>query len=219
MEDLLSLQLIGNIRGSKNVKIVTLHPSSQEYGTVKQKFIQAVFSGRPEWANQFNKQTLKVTKIERIQNVSLYKTYSAKKDLLEKQNPRGQQNEQELWHGTQDKAILSINMFGFNRSYCSDNSKEGWLGDGVYFSADASYSARNWLAAGTETGDHTIYLCKVLTGVSCKGQKGTRVPDVRPDGTMLKYDSATDAKYTPVVEYVIFNDTQAYPQYCIKFEY
>lgn len=98
-------------------------------------------------------------------------------------------------------------------------TEDAWWGDGVYFSADASYSARNWLATGTGTGDHNIYLCNVLTGVSCKGQRGMRVLPTRQDGTMLNYDSATDAKYNPVVEYVIFNDTQAYPQYCIKFKY
>ncbi|XP_052099782.1 protein mono-ADP-ribosyltransferase PARP14-like isoform X2 [Mytilus californianus] len=206
-------------QGSENVKLVTLLPTSAEYTTLEQKFIQSVFSGRPEWANQFNKQTLKVTKIERIQNLSLYHMYAAKKALIEKQNPQGHKNEQELWHGTPDKAILSINMYGFNRSYCSDNSKDAYWGDGVYFSADASYSARNWLATGTGTGDHNIYLCNVLTGVSVKGKKGMRVLPVRQDGTMLNYDSATDAKYNPVVEYVIFNDTQAYPQYCIKFKY
>ncbi|XP_071171397.1 protein mono-ADP-ribosyltransferase PARP14-like isoform X2 [Mytilus edulis] len=206
-------------QGSENVKLVTLLPTSPEYTTLEQKFIKSVFSGRPEWANQFNKQTLKVTKIERIQNLSLYHMYAAKKALIEKQNPQGHNNEQELWHGTPDKAILSINMYGFNRSYCSDNSKDAYWGDGVYFSADASYSARNWLATGTGTGDHNIYLCNVLTGVPIKGQKGMRVLPTRQDGTMLNYDSATDAKYNPVVEYVIFNDTQAYPQYCIKFKY
>ncbi|XP_063432102.1 protein mono-ADP-ribosyltransferase PARP14-like isoform X2 [Mytilus trossulus] len=206
-------------QGSENVKLVTLLPTSPEYTKLEQQFIQSVFSGRSEWANQFNKQSLKVTKIERIQNLSLYHMYAAKKALIEKQNPQGHKNEQELWHGTPDKAILSINMYGFNRSYCSDNSKDAYWGDGVYFSADASYSARNWLATGTGTGDHNIYLCNVLTGVPIKGQKGMRVLPTRQDGTMLNYDSATDAKYNPVVEYVIFNDTQAYPQYCIKFKY
>lgn len=50
--------------------------------------------------------------------------YATKKALIEKQNPQGTKNEQELWHGTPDKAILSINMYGFNRSYCSDNSSK-----------------------------------------------------------------------------------------------
>lgn len=50
-------------QGSENVKLVTLLPTSPEYTKLEQKFIQSVFSGRPEWANQFNKQTLKVTKV------------------------------------------------------------------------------------------------------------------------------------------------------------
>lgn len=64
-----------------------------------------------------------------------------------------------------------------------------------------------------------MYMCKVLTGVSGPGQKGTRIPPARRDGTALQCDSATDTNYNPPVEYVIFNDTQAYPQYCITFKY
>lgn len=102
-------------------------------------------------------------------------------------------------------------------------SEDAYWGEGVYFSADASYSARSWLAAGTGghalTGEHNIYLCKVLTGVTMKGQRNMRYLPIRQDGTMLNYDAATDANYNPTVEYVIFNDTQAYPQYRIKFKY
>lgn len=143
--------------------------------------------------------------------------YAAKKALLDKQNPTGTVNEKDLWHGTPEKSVVSINFYGFNRSYCRDNSKDAYWGDGVYFSDDASYSARGWLAAGGTTGEQNIYLCKVLTGVQCAGVRGMRYLPFRPDGTMLNYDSATD-NLKPPVEYVIFNDTQAYPKYCIKFK-
>lgn len=100
-----------------------------------------------------------------------------------------------------------------------------YWGEGVYFAADASYSARSWLAVGTGgnavAGEHNIYLCKVLTGVTMKAKKHQmlRYLPVRQDGSMLNYDASTDSDYTPTVEYVIFNDTQAYPQYRIKFKY
>lgn len=50
--------------------------------------------------------------------------YAAKRDLIEKQNPSGTQNEKELWHGTPEAAVVSINFYGFNRSYCRDNSSK-----------------------------------------------------------------------------------------------
>lgn len=61
--------------------------------------------------------------MERIQNNMLYQQYIAKKKLLESQNPKGTQNERELWHGTEHYAVSSINSFGFDRSYCGKNGK------------------------------------------------------------------------------------------------
>ncbi|XP_076102010.1 protein mono-ADP-ribosyltransferase PARP15-like [Mytilus galloprovincialis] len=145
--------------------------------------------------------------------------YAAKRDLMVKTNPQGTNNEKELWHGTPESAVVSINFYGFNRSYCQDNSKDAYWGEGVYFAADASYSARGWLSKPSVSGEHNMYMCKVLTGVSCNGQRGMRVLPRRTDNIMMNYDSATDTNYTPTVEYVIFNDTQAYPEYCITFKY
>lgn len=62
-------------------------------------------------------------KIERIQNLNLWRMYAAKRHLMESQNPKGTQNERELWHGTPEAAVISINLYGFNRSYCRDNSR------------------------------------------------------------------------------------------------
>ena len=49
--------------------------------------------------------------------------YAAKCSLMEKQN-QNVKNEQELWHGTPESAIVSINLYGFNRSYCASNSRK-----------------------------------------------------------------------------------------------
>ena len=61
--------------------------------------------------------------IQRVQNKTLYQQYSAKKKLMEQQNPPGTQNERILWHGTAPAAVKSINALGFNRSYCGKNGK------------------------------------------------------------------------------------------------
>lgn len=53
----------------------------------------------------------------------LYQQYVAKKKVLESQNPKGTQNEMELWHGTSAEAVDSINFHGLSRSYCGKNGK------------------------------------------------------------------------------------------------
>jgi hypothetical protein len=103
-------------------------------------------------------------------------------------------------------------------------SDDAYWGQGVYFANDASYSVRDFLtipklgAGGSTSQERNIYLCLVLTGVSRKGTKHEqlRYLPTRPDGTMLPYDSNTD-DLNPPLEYVVFNDTQAYPLYRIKF--
>lgn len=49
--------------------------------------------------------------------------YTAKKGLVEKQNPSVKKNEQELWYSAFEASVVSINLYGFNRSYCGDLCK------------------------------------------------------------------------------------------------
>ncbi|XP_076101195.1 protein mono-ADP-ribosyltransferase PARP9-like [Mytilus galloprovincialis] len=204
-------------QGTRNLKAFRLLNSSLEYKTVENKFIESVFSGRPEWSAQFNKQTFKVTKIERVQNVSLYDMYKMEKALLEEQNPECTKNELELWHGTPNKTVNMINSYGFKQFHKA--TKELKWDEGVFFTADASHAAMKGLRTGYAADEQCIYMCKVLTGVHCKWVIGMLELPFRQDGTILKFNSAKDDKYDPVAEYIIFNFKQAYPQYCIKFKY
>ena len=62
--------------------------------------------------------------IERIQNPSLYQQYAAKRAHIEQHVDQSTfKVEQELWHGASSNAIVSINYYGFNRSYCGNNGK------------------------------------------------------------------------------------------------
>ena len=64
-----------------------------------------------------------ILQIDRIQNKFLYQQYRARKALIERQNPKGHQNEQKLWHGTSVDTVPKINTQGFNRSFCGKNGK------------------------------------------------------------------------------------------------
>ena len=57
----------------------------------------------------------------------------------------------------------------------------------------------------------------MILGQLCQGKKGMRyLPQVNPKDPTILYDCAVDNLQTPL-EFVIFNDTQAYPAYIITF--
>jgi len=93
-------------------------------------------------------------------------------------------------------------------------------GQGVYFAADASHSLQDFLTKRS-SGKRYIILTKALTGDFVKGNPKLRLPPSKNstnDTTEAKavYDSTVDDESNPA-EYVIYNDTQAYPEYLITF--
>ena len=86
------------------VALVQLAPGSSEYQDVVRK-IQSTVGG------------ISVQKIERVQNPHLYQSYLVRKQKMDQDNPR-RNNERQLFHGTQHSNIKAINTQGFNRSFC-----------------------------------------------------------------------------------------------------
>ena len=62
-----------------------------------------------------------IDQIERVQNPSLYRQYMLHKEEMKKRSQRPSAIERSLWHGTSAEATQSINVGGFNRSYCGKN--------------------------------------------------------------------------------------------------
>ncbi|ESO82513.1 hypothetical protein LOTGIDRAFT_146598 [Lottia gigantea] len=115
-----------------------------------------------------------------------------------------------LWHGTDQHAVLNINHYGFNRSYCGKNAT--LYGQGVYFAVSSSYSVGY---ASGRPGQGQMYQCKVLVGQYTRGNSSYRVPPSKP-GTFSVYESLVDNVNKPSM-YVIFHDSQIYPEYLITF--
>ena len=77
-------------------------------------------------ANEYKKiadQVLKtspitITKIQRVQNPTLYRVYVVRKNQMEQKK---ESNEQTLFLGTVKSSCASINKFGFNRTYSGRN--------------------------------------------------------------------------------------------------
>ena len=89
-------------------------------------------------------------------------------------------------------------------------------GKGVYFATFASLS--NGYAKPDASGHKHMYLSRVLTGEFTRGNNQLIVPPQKhPTNKTIKYDSVVDNESNPRI-YVIFSDTQAYPEYLVKFQ-
>ncbi|KAJ8320637.1 hypothetical protein KUTeg_002224 [Tegillarca granosa] len=195
-----------SMQDSENLMVEDLSPWSSEFQTVIKNFQQQ--------AGQVN-----IVKCQRIQNLALYRQYVAKKKSIDAENPPTVVNEKMLWHSTAGKDVDSINAYGFNRS--SSDSQVKTYGNGVHFAVNASKSFdTNHPLPDPGTGHRHIYQCKVLTGEFAQGQQGMKVPPNKPStsgaASHILYDSVVDNVNSPGI-FVIFNDTQAYPEYHIIF--
>uniref|UniRef100_A0A8C7JYW8 Poly [ADP-ribose] polymerase n=1 Tax=Oncorhynchus kisutch TaxID=8019 RepID=A0A8C7JYW8_ONCKI len=154
------------------------------------------------------------TQIERIQNKSLWGGFQIKKKDMEARNGH-QNNERKLFHGACHTTIDKINELGFNRSYAGKNA--ALYGDGTYFAVNAEYSAIDKYSKPDPQGQKYMYLCRVLTGDFITGTSGMKVPPTKSTTSINLYDSVTDGVSPPSM-FIIFHDSQAYPEYLITFK-
>lgn len=88
----------------------------------------------------------------------------------------------------------------------------------MYFAVNAGYSASDVYSRPDKQGLKRMYLCKVLTGEYTVGQGGMRVPPAKQgQQSHILYDSVVNNMSSPVM-FIIFNDTQGYPDYLITFK-
>ncbi|KAK2906310.1 poly(ADP-ribose) polymerase family member 14-related sequence 1 [Channa argus] len=155
-----------------------------------------------------------VIKIERIQNPTLWKSLQIKKRDMEQRNGH-QNNVRRLFHGTCYTTLTHINEHGFNRSYAGKNA--AYYGNGTYFAVNAKYSAHDTYSKPNPNGEKFMYLCQVLVGDFTLGKQNMIVPPAKGTVSVQKYDSVVDNVSNPSM-FVIFHDTQAYPEYLITFK-
>ena len=91
-------------------------------------------------------------------------------------------------------------------------------GQGVYFGVDASYSVQPFNSSSNKPGTKRhVFLVRTLTGEFMKGNPSLRVlPPVSAAQPHMLFDSAVDDVNKPM-EFVIFHDAQAYPEYLVTF--
>jgi poly [ADP-ribose] polymerase 10/14/15 len=92
------------------------------------------------------------------------------------------------------------------------------FGKGVYFAVEADYSCDNTYSVPDPNGVKRMYYCRVLTGEYTKGSHGLRQPPEKPSGGPHSlYDSVINDPNN-IKMFVVFNDTQAYPEYILSFK-
>ena len=88
-------------------------------------------------------------------------------------------------------------------------------GKGVYFATNSDYSHRYASQNGTGPAPYRMILSKVLTGEYTYGKPDMIAPPNKQNKAEL-FDSLVDNTNNPAI-FVIFHDTQAYPQYVIEY--
>ena len=59
-----------------------------------------------------------------------------------------------------------------------------------------------------------MFMCRVLVGEYCLGQRDARAPEFRSGP--LRFDSTVDRLVAPEI-FVTFHDSAAYPEYVVSF--
>ncbi|XP_046843184.1 protein mono-ADP-ribosyltransferase PARP14-like [Xenia sp. Carnegie-2017] len=179
------------------VNVVGLTQSSSEYIEIEDYFVAR--GGRSD----------QIYEIQRIQNPGLYSRYQTFKKSM-----RGDVNEMRLFHGTNSANVEAINSNNFSRSYTGINGV--MYGNGVYFAGVASYSLEYSLRQCSAGSQPKMFVAKVLVGEYTSGMQGLKAPPSRNDSSNpgLLYDSVVDDVNNPTI-FVIFQDSQCYPEYLI----
>ncbi|XP_068101919.1 uncharacterized protein [Hyperolius riggenbachi] len=190
--------------GKEELQVVTLKEDSQEYKDIKENFLK---SAGPK--------KFMVVKIQRIQNVKLFQSYTIKKQSVRRNNP-GKRNVRCLYHGTASEAISNINQGGFNRAYCGKNATV--IGSGTYFAVRSSFSCRDTYSVPDPEGHKYIYQASVITGRYCEGNSDdVEPPYINDDPNEDRYDSTAD-RVPNANFFAVFYDDSAYPDYLITFK-
>uniref|UniRef100_A0A3P8W3G3 Poly [ADP-ribose] polymerase n=1 Tax=Cynoglossus semilaevis TaxID=244447 RepID=A0A3P8W3G3_CYNSE len=152
----------------------------------------------------------KTIAVEKLMNRLLYNQYKLKKASVLKRATYPEV-ERKLYHGTSEASVKEICVHGFNRSFSTV------YGQGVYFAINSALSVQDQYSPPNSDGYKFIFVSRVLTGdftIGCHTMKTAPLMQDSADEVPLRYDSVTDNLTNPTL-FVIFNDTQAFPEYLI----
>ena len=108
----------------------------------------------------------------------------------------------------QNRVITDINVLCFFAATA--------YGKGVYFASSFSFSTKEIYSPPDINNNKYIFQCRVLTGHHHVGNPQFVEPPVRDKKTLALYNSVVDCVKSPSI-FVVFRDTQAYPEYLVVF--
>ncbi|XP_030645234.1 protein mono-ADP-ribosyltransferase PARP10 [Chanos chanos] len=177
--------------------------SSDEFQEVVKEFYDSI---------QEHHNRIRIVKVEKLMNRLLYNQYKLKKSSM-MQNSTTSEVERTLYHGTNETSVKEICIHGFNRSFCGKNATV--YGQGVYFAVNSALSVSDTYSPPNADGHKFVFVARVLTGDFTVGKHEMKTAPLKDSSNIpLRYDSVVDKTSSPTL-FVIFNDTQAYPQYLI----
>jgi hypothetical protein len=159
--------------------------------------------------------TAQITRLQRVQNKSLWTSFQAIRQSLETKLGRSNISER-LFHGsgsTPPQTLLDSDIC-FDRNF----SNQGMWGRGLYFAVNASYSNDYAHTAGNE---RQFFLADVLVGEWMDKPHDTnctrlvRIVDKHP-GTGNDYDSYRGNTNGSNI-FILYRDSRAYPTYLITY--
>ncbi|KAG7458165.1 hypothetical protein MATL_G00235240 [Megalops atlanticus] len=180
-----------------------VNEDSDEFQDVVKEFYDSI----QEYHNK-----IKIVKVEKLTNTLLYNQYKLKKTSMQ-QSASNPEVERTLYHGTSETSVKEICIHGFNRSFCGKNATV--YGQGVYFAVNSAISVQDQYSPPNADGHKYVFVTKVLTGDFTKGKHEMKTAPLKEGSDIpLRYHSVVDKMDSPTL-FVIFNDTQAYPEYLI----
>ncbi len=206
-------------------KQFVLSPASEEYQRVVNAFVRTLS------ANQVKRN--QVVDVQRIQNIAMWQNYAMKRQTvltreskgLTAPSPRTSPPQQDasryervwLFHGSPPDLLPKIMQQGFNRAFTGLTSGRAAFGKGVYFARCASYSSSPEYSRPDENGIQHMFMCRVVVGEYCLGERNALTPSVRDVASNQLYDSTVDQLSHPSI-FVTYHDSQAYPEYLVRFK-
>ncbi|XP_040190276.1 protein mono-ADP-ribosyltransferase PARP10 [Rana temporaria] len=192
-----------DLKVGADVEMIDVPDTSEEYQCVVQPFLNTL---------QDLKLFIDVLQVHKVHNPLLYNQYQLKK--LRMVTDPNKPAERVLYHGTNETSAKEICHSGFNRSFCGKNAT--LYGQGVYFAVESEISTRDHYSPPNKEGKKFVFVARVLTGEYTMGKENMRTPPIMENSGSVprRYDSLVSNMKNPSI-FVIFNDTQAYPEYLI----
>ncbi|OCT90700.1 protein mono-ADP-ribosyltransferase TIPARP [Xenopus laevis] len=158
-----------------------------------------------------------ILEISRIQNYFQWEKYTRKRDHIAQSCLVSERNrlERHLFHGTDHSVVEAICKQNFDSRVCGKHATS--YGQGSYFSTNASYSHK--YSDPNSSGQHFMFLAKVLVGRPALGKKSLRRPPplFPKDPASPLYDSCVSRNNNPDI-FVLFDNDQSYPYFLIKYQ-